>query len=93
MSVTWLQCFEQMTPAIVDNTKVVRSNVAATLIPVHEFAYAQGSAAPSMGSFLGLNGTINFKKSMKMERRDCIVAAAMNSGYHQLAIKNVSGRV
>ena len=89
MTPTWVQAFLQMTPTSVDYSKVAPQYWSATLLPAHAFAFAKGSAAPSMGSFLGLNGTACFKHSMRMEKRDCLVAAAMNSGYTAMARQDI----
>ena len=56
MSPTWIQCFEQMSPATVDSTKLTTDESRAFKIPPHGLIFAKGVAAPSMGSYLGING-------------------------------------
>ena len=56
MSPTWVQCFEQMSPASIDSTKLTMDEVNAFKIPPHGLIFAKGVGAPSMGSYLGING-------------------------------------
>ena len=90
MSVTWEKSIIQMTPAVVDHDRIAPNEVDMFLIPPNGFAFAKGSGAPSMGSFLGLNGSGRFKHSMRMEKRDLLVAAAMKSGCIKYAKKAIA---
>ena len=56
MSPTWVQCFEQMSPRTLDSTKLTLEESKEFKLPPHGLIYAKGVAAPSMGSYLGING-------------------------------------
>ena len=70
MSPTWVQCFEQMSPKNIDTTKLTYEEANAYKIPPHGFVFAKGVGAPSMGSYLGINGgknrTVKLYKLYKM---------------------------
>ena len=66
MTPTWVQCFEQMSPIGVDTTKLTIEDSKKYKLPPHGLVYAKGVGAPSMGSYLGINGgKKNFLKKSK----------------------------
>ena len=56
MTPTWVQCFQQMSPSSVDTAKLTKEEVGRYKTPPHGLVYAKGVGAPSMGSYLGING-------------------------------------
>ena len=72
-----LQAFKTMNPVL--QTVVENDDEETSGMPKHLFGNMVGTGYVSPAGLLGLSGTGKFKQSMRLEQRDMIVTAAMDS--------------